>query len=127
MKLYTAILSVAAAAFLSPSICMAEDQTPPPPPDSAKHMHGPGGAKEPMTVTPEIQKLLSDYKATPSDDLKAQIKTKLGEAFDKYVKDEKERLDKLQANRDKELDTRLEKLLSGKQEEFKGRPKHKQE
>lgn len=131
MKITSLIASVMTAAFLAPAVCIAQDAPPPqdvfPP---SQHRGGPGGPHEGFQLTPEVKKLLEEYKAKPSDDLKAQLKAKLEEAFDKFLKErteqlqkEKEKIEKLQADREKEIDSRLEKLLSGKQDDQKGKGK----
>jgi len=76
----------------------------------------------------EIMKLVESYKAAPSDELKAKIKEKLSAALDEYVKmkeeklsfmakrleAEKQEVEKIKANKDAELELRLENILSGK-------------
>lgn len=122
MKISNAILSLAAATLLIPAACPAQDQ--PPPPDGQQHRGGPFKGRESFPIPFEIMKLAAEYRANPSDDLKAQIKTKVGEALDKFVKEERARLDKLQANKDKEIDAKIEKLLTAKPED-KGKGKRK--
>ncbi len=127
MKLYNAILALAAAAILAPAACMAEEQTPPPD-GQPPHMRGPGGPRDILASSPELKKLIDSYKASPSDDLKSQIKAKIAELFDQRIKEAKERLEKMQANRDKEIDSFLERALKGDEgKEGKAKKPRKQE
>ena len=124
MKLSGILTSIAAAALLAPAVCFAEDQ--PPQGEPPNHPHGGfGGQRENPFASPEFKKLADEYKANPSDELKAKIRAKIIEIVDKRISELKERLEKLQANRDKEIDGKLDALLSGKQEEPKDKGKHK--
>ncbi len=120
MKLATPLRpAILAAAILLPALCMAQD-APPPPDGEQQHQRrgqgqgGPGRPGGDIQLPREVFKMVQEYKENPSPELKAKIKAKIVEAFEQRIKEIKERLDKFQAEKEKNIDKKLEHLLSAR-------------
>ena len=117
MKISSLMASAVVAAFLVPAVCMSQDA---PPPGGPGGFGGPGGkAFDPLAMGLQRQAanaakdLMAEYKNAPSDKLKEQIKAKISEAFDSYVKKQKEDLAKLEAEKAKHVDELTKSAVEG--------------
>jgi len=117
MSVKTVLAAFAAAAICVPAFCQAPD-FPKPPQDGEQPKHGGGpGQMNPFMkelMTPEMIKLIDDYKANPNDETKAKLKSALAEKYDAFLKEREAKLAEQKKNRDADIDKILERIASGK-------------